>query len=371
LNKRVLVLGATGHFGGRIVRALRHVDGIEVIAAARQTDRLQKLAAELALKESAITSIDAFQDGLASRIRGLGADIVIHTVGPFQGQSYEVARQCIAAQAHYIDLADGRSFVSDFSAALHAQASSANLLAVSGASTLPGLSSAVVDHYRTEFDSLEQIGIVIAPAQKTPRGQATIGAVLSYCGKPFQWMHDGRWTDIYGWQSLQRVSLPKLGSRWAAACDVPDLALLPQRYDGVRSVQFRAALELAPQHGGLWMLAALRRLMPSLPVERLAGPLGIVASKLDRFGSERGGMTIALHGVKDGKPKTLLWYLVAEQNQGPQIPCLAAELIARKLTGGELTSRGAMPCVGLLSLEDFTTAFKLWPYEYGLLDETA
>lgn len=370
MNKRVLILGATGHFGGRIARALRRADGIDLIVAARQSDRLQRLANELALEDRCIAPIDAFGSDLASRIRDLGADIVVHTVGPFQGQSYEVARQCIAAKAHYIDLADGRSFVSDFAPALQAEASAAGILAVSGASTLPGLSSAVVDHYLPEFDLLEEIGIVIAPAQKTPRGQATLGAVLSYCGKPFPWLHDGRWTNTHGWQSLRRVSLPKLGARWAAACDVPDLALLPRRYDGVRTVHFRAALELAPQHGALWMLAALRRLLPAFPMERLAGPLGHAARALDRFGAERGGMSIVLRGIRAGKPKTLLWHLVAEQNQGPEIPCLAAELLACKLAHGELEARGAMPCMGLLSLEDFQTAFKAWPFECGVLELT-
>lgn len=368
MNRRVMVLGATGHFGGRIVRSLRRMGGMEVIAAARGREKLRALAAELALNEQCIAAVDAFDPALAARIRDAGADIVVHTVGPFQGQSLHVARQCIAARAHYIDLADGRNFVSNFAVLLQQSALEADVLAVSGASTLPGLSSAVVDHYRPQFDVLEEISMTIAPAQKTPRGSATLGAVLSYCGKPFGWMEQGRWTIAYGWQSLRKVELPKLGTRWAAACDVPDLALLPQRFPGVHTVQFRAALELGVQHGALWLLAALRRMLPEIPVERFADALGRVARIFDCFGGERGGMSIVMRGTRAGKPKVLVWYIVAGQNQGPEIPCLAAELIAAKLAAGELPARGAMPCMGLLTLADFEAAFKHWPFEHGLLD---
>lgn len=38
-------------------------------------------------------------------------NIVIHTSGPFQEQGYDVAQACIQQGIHYIDLADGRSFV--------------------------------------------------------------------------------------------------------------------------------------------------------------------------------------------------------------------------------------------------------------------
>jgi short subunit dehydrogenase-like uncharacterized protein len=51
----------------------------------------------------------------------LGAELVIHTAGPFQGQDYGVVAAAVAAAgAHYIDLADGRRFVCDFPAALDA-----------------------------------------------------------------------------------------------------------------------------------------------------------------------------------------------------------------------------------------------------------
>ena len=55
----------------------------------------------------------------------------------------------------------------------------------------------------------------------------------------------------------------------------------------------------------------------------------------------------------DGGAKELNWYLQAENNHGPEIPCIPAIILVRKLARGEIPTRGAMHCLGLFSLEDF------------------
>ena len=79
-------------------------------------------------------------------IRRSKPNLVIHTCGPYQGQNYQVAEQCIERGVNYVDLADGRDFVCDFEK-LNEKAKRANVLAICGASTVPGLSSCVVDHF--------------------------------------------------------------------------------------------------------------------------------------------------------------------------------------------------------------------------------
>ena len=68
---------------------------------------------------------------------------IIH-LGRFQGQDYGVANATLAAGAHYLDLADGRQFIVEFAARIEDQAVRAGRVAISGASTLPALSSALV-----------------------------------------------------------------------------------------------------------------------------------------------------------------------------------------------------------------------------------
>ena len=68
---------------------------------------------------------------------------------------------------------------------MHDPAVSAGRVAISGASTLPALSSAVVEELREGMSSLESIEVTIAPGQRAPRGRATLEAVFSYLGRTF------------------------------------------------------------------------------------------------------------------------------------------------------------------------------------------
>ena len=126
------------------------------------------------------------------------------------------AFHCIHCGAHYIDLADGREFVAGFHR-LNDEAQNRGVLLVSGASTLPGLSSAVIDSMSGDFDVISGIEISIAPAHQTPRGVGTVAAVMSYCGKPFKVLEQGRWMTRYGWQDLRIQHYPALGKRLSAA----------------------------------------------------------------------------------------------------------------------------------------------------------
>ena len=342
---RAIVIGASGNFGARIARALQGDKDIELIRAGR----------------SAEARIDIHSTSLERDLAALRPGLVIHCAGPFQGQDYRVAQAALAAGAHYLDLADGREFVAKFSEHNDGQAKAAGRLALSGASTLPALSTAVIDSLQPRFSQIEEIRMAIAPGQRAPRGAATLAAVFSYAGKPFKVLRGGRWTDAWGWQDMERVHIEGVGTRWAAVCDVPDLELLPARYPGVKTVEFRAALELGIQHFALWGAAGLRRAGLALPLEHWAAPLDRVASWLDAFGSERGGMLVSLAGTaSSGARKRLDWRIVADANHGPEIPCMTAILLARKLARNALADRGAQACMGFLNLAEFEPEFARW-----------
>lgn len=278
----------------------------------------------------------------------------------------------VSAGAHYIDLADGRKFVTRFAAHFDAKAREAGLFMTSGASTVPALSSAVIDDLLGRFRQIEDIRIAIAPGQRAPRGIATIAGVFSYAGKSFKWWRDGAWCDVWGWQELVRMRFAGLGMRWAAACDIPDLELFPSRYSGVKTVEFHAALELGIQHAALWMAAALHKAGLPLPIERAAPLMNGAASLLDRFGSDKGGMLVSLTGTRiDGARRQVEWHLTADENHGPEIPCMAAILLARKLARGEIAVRGAYPCMGFLDLREFAPQFAQWRISTAIEEEVA
>jgi hypothetical protein len=340
---RAVVIGAAGNFGARIARALEQDADIEVVRAGRS---------------SAAARLDLRDPGFEKDLGALRPDLVIHCAGPFQGQDYRVARAALRCGAHYLDLADGREFVARFREANDACAKAAHRIALSGASTLPALSSAVIDSLKPRFARLEEIRIAIAPAQRAPRGAATVAGVLSYAGKPFKVLRGGIWRNARGWQGLRRVRIEGVGTRWAAACDVPDLELLPKRYRGVRTVEFLAALEVGVQHFALWVAADMRRAGLPLPLERWAARLDRVASWLDAFGSERGGMLVSVGGTAlNGGRKRIEWHLVADRNRGPEIPCMPAILLARKIARHRIAERGARACMGFLELAEFEPEF--------------
>jgi hypothetical protein len=361
---RVLVLGGYGHFGSRICRALAPDPAIELTVAGRDAARAEQFAAGLATGATApnppaAAAIDHQSRSFRTALAALRPNLLIHNAGPFQGQDYSVAEACIDAGVHYVDLADGRAFVCGIEI-LDARARSRDVLVVSGSSTLPAVSSAVIDALCAEFDELAwltDIEIGIAPPQRIPRGEATLASILSYCGKPFQQLEHGSWREVYGWQAIRRVRFRSLGTRWMAACDVPDLELFPRRYRGVHTVRFEAGLELAALQWGLWLMAVATRLRLVADWSRHARWIQRVATRFDRFGSDVGGMHVALTARAPGaRPRRVAWEMTAREGHGPEIPSIPAVILARKLAAGAITARGAMPCVGLFSLEEFAAA---------------
>jgi hypothetical protein len=352
---RVVVIGGAGNFGARIVRALRGDANIELLVAGR------RIVSVPGAEDVPGVVIDVDEVGIAQALKAISPGLVIHCVGPFQGQDYRVAHAALAAGAHYLDLADGRQFIAEFAASVNAKAVSVGRVAISGASTLPALSSAVVDDLRVGMSSLESIEVTIAPGQRAPRGKATLEAVFSYLGRPFLVWRKGRWRREWGWMELQETRLD-VGGRLAAACDVPDLELFPARYAGVQTVRFSAALEFGVQHLTLWSLAALRRIGLPFPVARWAVSLNRFAGMFDAGAGEKGGMRVSVVGERsDGSGRVLrTWQLTAPAMDGPEIPCMAAILLARGLARGEAFQSGAFPCMGFLILSEFNSEFARW-----------
>ncbi len=358
---KTIVLGGYGNFGARICRALSSGTGnasIDLVVAGRDARK----TADLAHSCGAGTAIiDIEYPNLAQILAGLGAELVIHTAGPYQEQGYQVARACAQAGAHYIDLADGRRFVCDFPHTLDDAFRKQGRLGITGASTVPALSSAVINDLTEGWRSVNDIDVCIAPAQTAPRGVATLAAVLSYCGAPIQVWQNGRWETQYGWTAPVRVEYARLKPRIAALCDIPDLELFPAHYSGVKSVMFRAGLELGVTQRGLAAIAALRRMGVLPRPERMASFLNRSAGLLDRFGSALGGMVVRVAGIDaQGARASAEWHIAADDDHGPEIPAMAAVLLARRLASGSLTDIGATTAFGLLTLSDFEPEFAKW-----------
>lgn len=355
---RVLVLGGYGQFGRRIVEALAGDADMEVVVAGRDAARARDLCE--ALRATACAPLHAvaldIEQGFADALARLRPDLVVHTAGPFQQRGYDVARAALDAGAHYVDLADGRAFVEGFDT-LDDHARSRGRWAITGASSVPGLSAAVVAAHEDRFLRLERVETGISPGNRTERGLATTRAILGYVGRPFRVKRDGAWRTVHGWQSLRRVSFDGVGARWFARCEVPDLDVLPRRFPQLRTCEFRAGLELRRMHFGLWFASWAVRSGLVCELPRHAPRLLAISDRWRGLGSDVGVMHVDMAGVgRDGNPIRLRWTLVARNGDGPRIPAKAAVVLARKLANSALPGSGARACLDLFTLDEFLAA---------------
>ena len=173
---------------------------------------------------------------------------------------------------------------------------------------------------------------------------------------PFEVLVDGKWVTKYGWHDMIRHRYPKFGARFSAACDVPDLGLLPVYVEGLKSVTFHAALEAKWEQMALWSMGWVTRAGIIKNWDRFVPMFQRVSNWLIGLGSDVGGMHITLTGKTiDDVSKSVTWNLTARQNHGPEIPCSPALILARKLIVDEISARGAFPCLGMFSMHDFAS----------------
>lgn len=357
----IVVLGGYGNFGSKIVERLSKESDFNIIVAGRSLEQANKFIETLNRKNVTAQLIDINQTDLSSALKNTCAQIVIHTCGPFQAQHYQVATACMEAGVHYIDLADGRDFVNQFSV-LDNIAKQHNVMAITGASSVPGLSSAVINHFLPSFKSLTHVDYGIAPGNRAQRGQATVAAILSYTGKTFLRLENKINTPVYGWQDVHAHHFAKpIGKRWLANCDIPDLDLFPKIYPQLKTIQFYAGLELKTLHFSMWVMSWLSRLTFIDNWARYAKPITKLSEYFEGFGTDVGGMYMHMKGVDAyNQPKAITWTLVAEKGHGPYIPTIASIIIAKKIARGLLNQTGATTSAGLFTLEEFFEEVADW-----------
>lgn len=361
---RVLVLGGYGLFGQRISTRLAQDPAFEVVVAGRHAQQAEALlqtfdpscrARCLALR------MDTTEAGFNESLLQLQPKIVIDAAGPFQTREMRVPLAALEAGAHCIDLADGRDYVARIKG-LDAFAKTKDLRVITGASSVPGISAAVVAEFAPKLAQLLSVEAAISPGNHTPRGRATTEAILGYVGQPYSILKAGQITTAHGWQSLKKLYFEDIGSRWFARCEVPDLDLLPELYPSLRTCDFRAGLELKRMHFGLWLASWAVRFGAIKTMSRFARPLIKLSEAWQTLGSDTGVMHVALTGVDvRGMNQSLQWTITARNGDGPEIPATPAVVLAQKLARGEITGGGASACSGFFKLDEILASLE--PFE--------
>ena len=357
---KVLLVGASGVFGSRLAELASKEHGIALTLAARNLAKLEKLANDL-IAEVGLARID--RDTVKS-VDLVGYDLVVDAAGPFQSSHTRLIDAAIGARVHYLDLADGREFVGSFPA-FDVAARQAGICAITGVSSIPALSHAVIDSMTADWRAIDRLRIGIYPGNRAPRGRSVVEAILSYVGKPVRVFREGEWQVVPGWGGLHREDIPRIGKRWASVCDTPEQDLLVARYAPRRSAEFFAGLEMGLLHLGLWLCSMPVRWGWLKSLRPFAYPMLKVAEVVRLAGSDRGAMSVRAEGLgPDGNAIARGWFLRADENRGPYVPVLAALAMMRRFRDRTVAGSGAYVCSGFLTLDDFAPDIRALGIEY-------
>ena len=364
---RILVLGGYGGFGARLTRRLL-ARGHSVLVAGRSLEKARAFCADAERAEPVVADRNG---DLAPLLAETGPDLVIDAAGPFQGSDYRVPLSCACAKIPYLDLADARAFVTGISS-LNVEGSDAGVAVVAGASSVPALSGAVARELAMDLDKVFGVEMAISASKRATGGASVVAAILSYVGKPIRLWRGRRWDGGFGWQELVCETFAlrnggQLARRWLALADVPDLDLMPESLPGRPAVIFRAGTESALQTVGLWLLSWPVRWCGLRDMARLAPLLLFLQRLTQSLSSDRSAMCVRLKGEAGGTLIERQWTLIASDGDGPDIPTLAAVILADAILGGKITP-GAQPAHTLLTLAQFEPLFATLSLRHELVE---
>jgi len=358
---KLLIIGATGLFGGHLARQLIAADRWDVVLVARDARRLADFSRDAGGRTLVLDRAD---HGAVTRALAHEKPFaVIDTAGPFQqygSDGYALARAAIRHGAHYLDIADAAEFVAGIES-LDAEATAAGVTVLSGASSTPALAAAAADRLVDGLVSVDSVEGAIVPGNRTPRGRSVTEAILGQVGKPMRVWRDGRWQTAWGWSDARTIALggtPALKPRRAVLVDTPDRLLFPDRYKA-RTVAFRAGLELSFMQRALEAAHWILRLGLAASLLPLSGIAYRAAGWLAGFGSDRGGMQVRVVGSQaDGTREERTWSMVIGDGQGPKVPVQPVVVLLDKLRAGGVAA-GARPAVGEVTLGEMEAALAL------------
>lgn len=361
---KILILGGYGTFGGRLAELLCDEARVTLIIAGRSLTAAENFITKLGGGAKAIPQFFDRNGDVEVQLAAIKPDVVVDATGPFQvygEKPYRLVEAAIAQRVNYLDLADGSEFVAGITQ-FDARAKAANVFVLSGVSSFPVLTAAVLSEFEKSMSRVDSLRGGIAPSPFAGVGLNVIRAIASYTGKPLQVMRDGRWQSAYGLTESMRYTIAPPGmlplrNIHFSLVDVPDLKALPQLWPQLSSVWMGAGPVPVILHRMLNALAWVVRfrVLPSaLPFARI---MDKVINTL-RWGEDRGGMFVEAEGLdKEGHAAKICWHLLAEGKDGPMIPSMACEAIIRATLDNKSPVSGARSGAGSLSLADYERLF--------------
>ncbi|MBK6807558.1 MAG: hypothetical protein IPG81_01410 [Sandaracinaceae bacterium] len=304
---QVLVLGATGELGARVVRLLSVLAPHVPCVGASRRGRGGSVALDVSRPPPV---------GL------LGAgDVVIDVVGPYEHDPSAWVQACAKAHAHFVDLSERPEFIERV-----ARAGKHSPCAVlSGCSTVPALAASLLGAMVASAppgEQTERVEVLLSMGSRHRPSRGLLHSLLRPLGRALPEDPAAR-----AFRSMTTRTLGSGVRRRYGRFPCPDLGLgCPVRF---WSGFDRGAL--------VWALSALSWVTPWVPgwlLLALAGPVARVATLTSFLGGEAGSLRLERHR-RVGPPEVME---IHAARRGLDVPALPAVWAAARLVGQSSSS---------------------------------
>jgi short subunit dehydrogenase-like uncharacterized protein len=175
-TKTILVTGAYGHAGSKIVKGLLEKTLFKVLATGRRADKLESLKKLYPSDRLSIEVVD-LENKDELRLCAQKADMVINAVGPYSIGGFEIAKTILACKIPYIDLANEQLHLNNLRK-IKSEIEQSGSMVFTCAGQSPGVSTLVMIHLAKmldQVDSIEMYGVV----GRLPTPDQTLASIMS------------------------------------------------------------------------------------------------------------------------------------------------------------------------------------------------
>lgn len=207
--------GAYGYTGELVARRAK-AQGLQVVLAGRRDDPLRTLSASLGFPFRSFGLEDA-----SALARGLeGVRVVCNCAGPFSRTALALARACIEARVHYLDIT-GEIDVFEGLSRMHAEALAVGVTLLPGAGFDVVPSDCLAAHVAARVSSPRKLVLAFATSSRASRGTALTALENANAGGRIR--RNGKLVRVPVAHATLAVDLGR-GRRWAVAIPWGDIA---------------------------------------------------------------------------------------------------------------------------------------------------
>lgn len=321
--------------GHRVCRLAARVAGAEVVGASRSARGPLGVAMQRA---------DVRDSASVARLL-LAGDLVVNCAGPFAYDAAPLVAACVAARAHYCDLADDVAFAQRVrEAARSAGARAAGVFVCTGASTVPGLAGIFARAFISSprAPEIARISAYLSVGSANPLSAGLFASLLAPLGRA---LPDGR----RAFAELRSLSLGDGRTLRFGAYPAP---FAEQRIAfGERHIpaRFFFGFDRAPLTALLHLAAPAFAKLEAHTLRRIARGLLPLARAVSVLGTPRGVLAVV---AEDASGHELARIALTASSRGLDIPAAPPAWLAARLAQGTALPSGAVELHALVPLAD-------------------